>query len=130
MRYGTYIAKYKIRHSTISYNQLTPKPDADGEKSLRPERIKVTPRYAFALLRPYCGSRFMEQLRAVLTLAVYLALFQVFVLQYPIQAATTLFIGLFDLIVCLAYFILERKSLDVQIKGGFHRNYNRIFTNW
>ncbi|MEE2688457.1 MAG: DUF1538 domain-containing protein [Pseudomonadota bacterium] len=105
MRYGTYVAKYKIRHSTVSYNRLTPKPDADGEKSLRPERIKVTPRYAFALLRPYCGSRFMEQLRAVLPLAVYLALFQVFVLQYPIQAATTLLIGLFAVMVGLAAFM-------------------------
>ena len=105
MRYGTYLAKFKIRHSTISYNRLTPKPDADGKKSLRPNRIKVTPRYALALLRPYCGSRFMEQLRAVLPLAVYLALFQVFVLQYPIQAASTLLIGLFAVMVGLAAFM-------------------------
>ena len=103
MRYGTYLAKFKIRHSTISYNRLTPKPDADGKKSLRPNRIKVTPRYALALLRPYCGSRFMEQLRAVLPLAIYLALFQVFVLQYPIQAASTLLIGLFAVMVGLAF---------------------------
>ena len=105
MRYGTYLAKFKIRHSTISYNRLTPKPDADGKKSLRPNRIKVTPRYALALLRPYCGSRFMEQLRAVLPLAIYLALFQVFVLQYPIQAASTLLIGLFAVMVGLAAFM-------------------------
>ncbi len=106
MRYGTYIAKYKIRHSTISYNQLTPKPGADGEKkSLRPSRIRVTPRYALALLAPYCGSRFFEQLRAVLPLAVYLALFQVFVLQYPIQAASTLLVGLLAVMIGLAAFM-------------------------
>jgi hypothetical protein len=105
MRYGTYLAKFKIRHSTISYNRLTPKPDADKKESLRPNRIKVTPRYALALLQPYCGSRFMEQLRAVLPLAIYLALFQVFVLQYPIQAASTLLIGLFAVIVGLAAFM-------------------------
>ena len=105
MRYGTYVDKYKIRHSTISYNRLTPKPDADGTKSLRPKRIKVTPRYAFALISPYVSSRFMEQLRAVAPLAIYLALFQVFVLQYPIQAATTLLIGLFAVMVGLATFM-------------------------
>ena len=105
MKYGTYIAKYKIRHSTISYNQLTPKPDADGEKSLRPSKIRVTPRYALALLRPYCSSRFLEQVRAVLPLAVYLALFQVFVLQYPIQAVSTLLVGLLAVIIGLAAFM-------------------------
>ena len=105
MRYGTYVDKYKIRHSTISYNRLTPKPDADGTKSLRPKRIKVTPRYAFALISPYVSSRFMEQLRAVAPLAIYLALFQVFVLQYPIQAATSLLIGLFAVMVGLATFM-------------------------
>ena len=105
MRYGTYLAKVKIRHSTISYNRLTPKPDANGKKSLRPNRIIVTPRYALALLRPYCGSRFMEQLRAVLPLAIYLALFQVFVLQYPIQAVSTLLIGLLAVMVGLAAFM-------------------------
>ena len=105
MRFGSFVAKYKIRHSEISYNLLTPKPDPTGEKSLRPEKINVTPAKAFALLVPYCSVRFKEQLRAVVPLAVYLALFQIFVLQYPIQAATLLLIGLLAVVIGLAIFM-------------------------
>ncbi|MEC7648477.1 MAG: DUF1538 domain-containing protein [Pseudomonadota bacterium] len=105
MRFGSFVAKYRIRHSEISYNLLTPKPDPTGEKSLRPEKINVTPAKAFALLVPYCSVRFKEQLRAVVPLAVYLALFQIFVLQYPIQAATLLLIGLLAVVIGLAIFM-------------------------
>lgn len=105
MRFGSFVAKYRIRHSEISYNLLTPKPDPTGEKSLRPGKINVTPAKAFALLVPYCSVRFKEQLRAVVPLAVYLALFQIFVLQYPIQAATLLLVGLLAVIIGLAIFM-------------------------
>ena len=105
MRFGSFVAKYRIRHSEISYNLLTPKPDPTGEKSLRPEKINVTPAKAFALLVPYCSVRFKEQLRAVVPLALYLALFQIFVLQYPIQAATLLLIGLLAVVIGLAIFM-------------------------
>ncbi len=105
MRFVSFVAKYRIRHSEISYNLLTPKPDPTGEKSLRPEKINVTPAKAFALLVPYCSVRFKEQLRAVVPLAVYLALFQIFVLQYPIQAATLLLIGLLAVVIGLAIFM-------------------------
>ena len=105
MRFGSFVAKYRIRHSEISYNLLTPKPDPTGEKSLRPEKINVTPAKAFALLVPYCSVRFKEQLRAVVPLAVYLALFQIFVLQYPIQAATLLLVGLLAVVIGLAIFM-------------------------
>ncbi|MED6311773.1 MAG: DUF1538 domain-containing protein, partial [Pseudomonadota bacterium] len=53
----------------------------------------------------YCSVRFKEQLRAVVPLAVYLALFQIFVLQYPIQAATLLLIGLLAVVIGLAIFM-------------------------
>ena len=104
MRFGSFVAKYRIRHSEISYNLLTPKPDPTGEKS-QTGKINVTPAKAFALLVPYCSVRFKEQLRAVVPLAVYLALFQIFVLQYPIQAATLLLIGLLAVVIGLAIFM-------------------------
>jgi len=105
MRYGTFLSRYKIRHTKISYNDLTPKPDSDGAKSLRPERIKVSFRYALGLLRPYLQTRFMEQVKAVVPLALYATLFQIFVLQYPVQAATTLLVGLLAVIIGLAAFM-------------------------
>ena len=105
MRYGAFLNKYKIRHTEISYNLLTPKPDPTGERSLRPERIKVTARTAAALLGPYCSVRVMDQIKAVVPLAAYLLIFQFLVLNYPIQDAFSLFVGLVAVIVGLAVFM-------------------------
>lgn len=105
MRYGAFLNKYKIRHTEISYNLLTPKPDPTGERSLRPERIKVTGRTAAALLGPYCSVRVMDQIKAVVPLAAYLLIFQFLVLNYPIQDAFSLFVGLVAVIVGLAVFM-------------------------
>ena len=105
MRYGEFLNKYKIRHTEISYNLLTPKPDPTGERSLRPKRIKVTTRTAAALLGPYCSVRVMDQIKAVVPLAAYLLIFQLLVLNYPIQDAFSLFVGLVAVIVGLAVFM-------------------------
>ena len=105
MRYGTFVSKYKIQRSKISYNLLTPKPDPHKEKSLRPEPIKASLSDAYALLAPYVGVRIKEQLKAVVPLALYLGLFQVFVLDYPIQEATALCLGLVAVIIGLAIFM-------------------------
>ena len=105
MRYGAFLNRYKIRHTEISYNLLTPKPDPTGERSLRPKRIKVTGRTAAALLGPYCSVRVMDQIKAVVPLAAYLLIFQLLVLNYPIQDAFSLFVGLVAVIVGLAVFM-------------------------
>ena len=105
MRYGAFLNKYKIRHTEISYNLLTPKPDPTGERSLRPKRIKITGRTAAALLGPYCSVRVMDQIKAVVPLAAYLLIFQFLVLNYPIQDAFSLFVGLVAVIVGLAVFM-------------------------
>ncbi len=105
MRYGEFVAQHKIRHTELSYNLLTPKPDPSGTKSLRPEKIKVTASRAAALLGPYCSTRIMEQVKAVVPLAAYLMIFQLLVLNYPIQEAFSLFVGLVAVIVGLAVFM-------------------------
>ncbi len=105
MRYGSYISQFKVRKTFISYNALTPKPDPSGQKSLRPEKISATPRTALSLIAPYCSVRVIEQIKAVVPLALYLSLFQVLVLNYPIQAAVTLLVGLVAVIIGLAVFM-------------------------
>ena len=105
MRYGEFVAKHKIRHTELSYNLLTPKPDPSGEKSLRPASIQITPSRAAALLGPYVGVRITEQLKAVVPLAAYLMIFQLLVLNYPIPDAFSLFVGLVAVIVGLAVFM-------------------------
>ena len=105
MRYHDYLKEYRVPRTEISYNELTPKLDPQGQGSLAPERIKVTPRRALNLLAPYCGTRFMEPIKAVVPLAGYLIIFQVLVLNYPVQDMLSLFMGLVAVIIGLAVFM-------------------------
>ena len=105
MRFNDYLKQHKVPRTEISYNRLTPKPDPRGQRSLKPERIRVTPRAALNLLTPYCATRFMEQIKAVVPLAAYLVIFQVFVLNYPVQDSLYLLAGLLAVIIGLAVFM-------------------------
>ena len=105
MRFNDYLKQHKVPRTEISYNRLTPKQDPSDQKSLQPERIRVTPRAALNLLTPYCATRFMEQIKAVVPLAAYLVIFQVFVLNYPVQDSLYLLAGLLAVIIGLAVFM-------------------------
>jgi hypothetical protein len=105
MRYHDYLKKYRVPRTEISYNELTPKLDPQGQGSLTPKRIKVTPRRALNLLAPYCGTRFMEPIKSVVPLAGYLIIFQVLVLNYPVQGTLSLFMGLVAVIIGLTVFM-------------------------
>ena len=105
MRYSQYLAQTNVRHKTVSYNLLTPKP-ADGDPdSLKPKKIEMTLKSAGNLLGPYSYVRIMDQIKAVVPLAVYLILFQVLVLRQPIDQAVSLCIGLAAVMVGLAVFM-------------------------
>ena len=94
-----------MRHRTINYNLLTAlaKPSASG--SLAPPKIDLSFKQAFDLLAPYCSSRIMEQVKAVVPLAAYLMIFQILVLRHPIESAVVLCLGLVAVIIGLAVFM-------------------------
>ena len=99
MRYSDYLNQVAVRHRTASFNDLTRlSPGA-------PQPIDVSFKQAIGLLWPYTSTRIMEQVSAVVPLAAYLMLFQLFVLQQPIEAALTLCLGLVAVIVGLAVFM-------------------------
>ena len=50
MKYSDFLHESEVKHNSISYNLLTPKP-AKG-KSLKPEKIKVDAAKAISLLAP------------------------------------------------------------------------------
>ena len=75
MRYSDYLNQVAVRHRTASFNDLTRlSPGA-------PQPIDVSFKQAIGLLWPYTSTRIMEQVSAVVPLAAYLMLFQLFVLQ-------------------------------------------------
>ena len=103
MRYSDYLNAATFHHKTISYNVLAPKVDpADGPKQ---QRVEISLRQSLALIGPYCWTRIMEQVKAVVPLAAYLCLFQMLILRHPIDSALMLAGGLIAVIVGLAVFM-------------------------
>ena len=58
----------------------------------------------FKILQPYLSTRFIDQARAVVPLAIYLALFQYLVLQTPVMDASIISGGLFAVMIGLMMF--------------------------
>lgn len=83
----------------ITYNELTHSPEAAYQK------FRIKPEDAFRLLKPYLKTKVFEQLRAVMPLAIYLALFQVLILRQPVFDASLIVAGLFAVIIGLMFFM-------------------------
>lgn len=99
MRYSEYLNSVAVRHRVVSFNDLT-RLNSGG-----PQKLEVSFKQAMSLLWPYTSTRIMDQISAVVPLAAYLMLFQLFVLQQPIASALSLCLGLVAVIVGLAIFM-------------------------
>ena len=81
--FNSFSRELNVHLDTISYNELVPAVEYDESGNALDTRrvaIKVGSGDIYRLLQPYLSVRFFEQLRAVLPLAVYLTLFQLFIL--------------------------------------------------
>jgi hypothetical protein len=105
LRYSSVLRSNAVRHREISYNELTPKPVRGKKDSLKPKRLRLGFEQTMALLMPYSGVRVLEQMKAVIPLALYLVLFQLIILRQPLEAALLLVGGLSAVIVGLALFM-------------------------
>ncbi len=103
IRYSDYVNASSFRHSTIPYSAISPV--VDPATGAQDRRLDISFRQAMALIGPYCWTRIMEQIRAVVPLALYLMAFQTLVLRHPIEQAVTLTGGLFAVVVGLAIFM-------------------------
>ena len=106
LRYSSVLRSNAVRHREISYNELTPKPVRGKKDSLKPKRLRLGFEQTMALLMPYSGVRVLEQMKAVIPLALYLVLFQLIILRQPVEAALLLVGGLSAVIVGLALFMV------------------------
>ncbi|MCH1486463.1 MAG: DUF1538 domain-containing protein [Alphaproteobacteria bacterium] len=105
LRYSSVLRSNAVRHREISYNALTPRPGRGKKNSLKPQRLRLGFEQTMALLMPYSGVRVLEQMKAVIPLALYLVLFQLVILRQPIETALLLVGGLSAVIVGLALFM-------------------------
>lgn len=98
IRYGDFVKENSVNHQEISYNDLTKDSNPKKKISLRGKDV-------YRLLQPYVSVRFMDQVKALLPLSLYLVLFQIFLLRQEVQDATVITVGLFAVIMGLMFFM-------------------------
>jgi len=92
----------------INLNALNPTLERDAEGNILPvkyEKIKLSASQALKILKPYFSVRFMDQVKALVPLAAYLALFQILFLQHQVEDSWMITGGLFAVIVGLMIFM-------------------------
>ncbi|MGB3919080.1 MAG: DUF1538 domain-containing protein [Thiothrix litoralis] len=108
IRFGAFVREITLQQERISYNNLTPKVwhDADGaEIPYHAPKIRLRWVDAYRLIQPYISARLLEQVKAVVPLAAYLMLFQVFILQQAVADAGIISGGLVAVIIGLMFFM-------------------------
>ena len=108
IRFGDYVHEVSVHQYEISYNDLAPKVETDASGEVVPvkqTKLALKTSDMYHLLKPYLSVRFMDQVRAVVPLAVYLFLFQIIVLRQAVQDSWMITGGLFAVIVGLMLFM-------------------------
>lgn len=107
-RYSDYQRIIGNGSEEISFNSLFPDPVRDEQGRIvktRPLATTMSSREAVQILRPFVSSRFMEQFKAVVPLAVYLVLFQLLILRQLVEDSWMITGGLLAVIVGLMFFM-------------------------
>jgi len=113
LRFGDVQREIALHQRQISYNELThPAAPGSGGPSAPAGRLRLRRIDVYRLLAPYVSVRFLTQVRAVMPLAVYLALFQLVVLRQELSDGSTILAGLLAVILGLMLF-MEGLSLGV-----------------
>ncbi|HSC83381.1 MAG TPA: DUF1538 family protein, partial [Pseudomonas sp.] len=108
IRYADYLREIGAGRREIAMRELVSAPvrDADGRWHAEPlQATSLRGDEIVAVLKPYINIRLMEQLRAVVPLAVYLALFQIIILRQLVEDSLLVAGGLFAVIVGLMLFM-------------------------
>lgn len=106
--FGDFSRDQYVQQDRISYNELTPaiEYDADGnEIPHRPAALDLNRSDVYRLIAPYLTVRFGDQFKAVFPLAVYLVLFQLFILRQAVTDSWIITAGLIAVIVGLMIFM-------------------------
>ena len=108
IRFGAFVREITVEQQEISYNDLAPavEHDADGgELPYRPPKLQLRPVDAYRVIQPYVSVRLMDQIKAVVPLALYLVLFQLFILKQNVTDSWVITGGLVSVIIGLMFFM-------------------------
>ncbi|WP_397452789.1 DUF1538 domain-containing protein [Pseudomonas sp. NA-150] len=108
IRYADYLHVIGAGRREIPMRELVSAPvrDADGRWQAAPHKaVKLRGSEIAAILKPYLNVRLMEQIRAVVPLALYLTLFQIIILRQLVEDSLLVTSGLLAVIVGLMLFM-------------------------
>ncbi|NQZ00760.1 MAG: DUF1538 domain-containing protein [Bdellovibrionales bacterium] len=101
VRFGDFIRELNITQNKISFVDL-----ANSFKSApKDQKLQVSGRDVYRILAPYTTVRFVDQAKAVVPLALYLMLFQIFILRQGVADAIVITGGLVAVMVGLMLFM-------------------------
>jgi hypothetical protein len=108
IRFGDFVREVSLKQNSLSYNLLTPpltKNESGEEVPYCPKKLQLRGIDVYRLLGPYVGLRLLNQVKAVVPLAVYLFLFQVFILRQNVLEHGVITLGLLAVILGLMIFL-------------------------
>ena len=110
-RYSDYVREIKAEAEAVSVNanDILLKARLDEEGKLlpleEPPAIRLQPKEILNLFKPYVSSRFIEQVRSVVPLALYLVVFQILILRQLVEDSWLVTGGILAVIVGLMLFM-------------------------
>ena len=108
IRFGDFVREVSLKQNRISYNALTPNLQIDdngNEIPYQPAKLQLRGIDIYRLMGPYVGIRLVDQVKAVVPLAVYLFLFQILILRQGVNDQWIISAGLIAVILGLMIFM-------------------------
>jgi hypothetical protein len=99
LRYGEFLGAVRVKQRRVSYKDV----HADAGRRPRVRRLRLLD--VHRLLTPYVSVRFFEQLRAVVPLALFLALFQIAALRADVREGELITFGMLAVMLGLMLFM-------------------------
>jgi len=99
LRYGEFVREAQADHVFISYSDIT------NSSEQKRSKIKLRPIDIYRLVTPYVSVRLLEQVYSLMPLAIYLVIFQIFILRQELSGANAISVGLLAVIVGLMFFM-------------------------
>ncbi|MGI9234326.1 MAG: DUF1538 domain-containing protein, partial [Woeseiaceae bacterium] len=106
--FSDYMSARRVLKNEVSANTFLTMPefDADGKPiPMEQGPLRFTASEVLRLIQPYVSARFMDQVKSVVPLALYLALFQLLILNQVVEDSMLITGGLFAVIVGLMIFM-------------------------
>jgi hypothetical protein len=100
IRYGEYLGAVRARQRMLDFNLVVA---AEREPARRRQQLRM--RDIYRVLAPYVSVRFLEQVKCVVPLALFLAVFDALVLNSSIEGGHSAALGILSVIVGLMLFI-------------------------